>query len=94
MGDGRYRLLKAVEKEGSLSAACKELGISYRHAWGQLKKLEQRTGIKFVASRVGGRDGGKTELTPEAVRFLVEYEKLRADIEKYVQKRFQDFPFD
>ena len=39
-GDGKWRLLEAIEKDGSLNAASRSLGISYRKAWGDLKKAE------------------------------------------------------
>ncbi len=37
-GDGKWRLLEAIETKGSLSADSKMLSISYRKAWGYLKK--------------------------------------------------------
>ena len=37
-------LLAAVRQQGSISAAARALGISYRHAWGSLKRWEQALG--------------------------------------------------
>ena len=33
LGDGRYRLLSAVQRNGSINAAARDLGISYRKVW-------------------------------------------------------------
>lgn len=87
MGRGRYELLTAIDETGSLADAAKKLGISYRHAWGHIKKLEQSAGIRFVDSQVGGPSGGTTSLTPEARDFLKKFETLRRDIEKYAHTR-------
>jgi len=37
-GDGKWRLLKKIDAKGSLKAASQSLHISYRKAWGDLKK--------------------------------------------------------
>lgn len=90
MGGGRHALLKAIDETGSLREACAQLDISYRHAWGHIKKLEQSAGFAFVDSKVGGRGGGASALTPQAREFLKQYENLRADIEQYAAKRAKD----
>lgn len=90
MGKGRYELLKAIGETGSLREASTQLGISYRHAWGHLKKLEQSAGFTFVDSKVGGRGGGASSLTPQALEFLKQYETLRRDIEAYARKRSKE----
>ncbi|NBX89534.1 MAG: LysR family transcriptional regulator, partial [Betaproteobacteria bacterium] len=35
-------LLQSVHAHGSIAAAAKSLGLSYRHVWGELKKWELR----------------------------------------------------
>ena len=39
LGDGRYRMLVAIERYGSINAAARELGISYRKIWAQLQAM-------------------------------------------------------
>ena len=34
MGDGKWQILKAIEKTGSLMAATELLGLTYRRTWG------------------------------------------------------------
>ena len=40
LGDGKWQILRAVDQEGSLTAACQKLGLTYRRTWGDLKKIE------------------------------------------------------
>ena len=52
-GDGRARLLELIEEHGSLRGAAKEFQMSYRHAWGYLRELEQAAGFPFVVRGPG-----------------------------------------
>ena len=47
-GDGKWRLLKSIDAEGSLKAASESLRISYRKAWGDLKKAQDALDIVLV----------------------------------------------
>lgn len=59
-------LLRAVEKTGSLNKAVTTLGMSYRHAWGMVGKMERTLGRSLVAM-----DRGRgTRLSPFAERLL------------------------
>ena len=88
-GDGKWRLLKAIEAEGSLRAASQSLRISYRKAWGDLKKTEAALGIAMVEKRRGGRAGGQTVLTAEGRRWGDAYMRFRRDIEKAIAKAYR-----
>ena len=88
-GDGKWRLLKAVGTEGSLSAASQKLGISYRKAWGDLKKAQEALNITLIDKQRGGRLGGKTSLTDKGKKWVEAYTKFRSDIEKAAEKAFE-----
>ena len=62
-GDGKWRLLGAIEQHGSLSAAAVALDMSYRKAWGDLRKAEDCLKIALIENHRGGRTGGRTDLT-------------------------------
>lgn len=87
-GGGKWRLLRAIDNTGSLKAATETLGISYRKAWGDLKQAEKSLGIKFIEKHRGGPDGGETRLTPTGKKWLTEYDRFHAAIEKTVKKEF------
>ncbi len=88
-GDGKWLLLKAIDTEGSLQAASKVLGISYRKAWGDLLKAEKHLRLKLVEKHRGGKSGGRTGLTATGKAWVKYYENLRSDIEKAAQKSYE-----
>jgi len=90
-GDGKWRLLKAIEAKGSLKEACEMLGISYRKAWGDLKKAERCLNTPLLDKQRGGQRGGRTILTVEGKRWLKAYTQFRRDVEKGVEKAYSRF---
>ncbi len=77
MSEGRAKLLKLIKKYGSLARAADEMRMSYRHAWGIVKKIEEITGERIVVSERGGQEGGASVLTPEGQRLLDEYDNQK-----------------
>ncbi len=88
-GDGKWRLLKAIDDQGSLNAASKELSISYRKAWGDLKKAQEALGVNLVEKKRGGVLGGKTTLTSQGKKWVRAYTRFRRDIEKAVARAYK-----
>ena len=88
-GDGKWRLLKAIDNERSLKVASKHLHISYRKAWGDLKKAQDALGIALVEKHRGGNMGGRTALTKKGKDWVNAYTKFRSDIEKAVEKAYK-----
>ncbi|SRR5579875_213587 len=70
-------LLRRINESGSLSAAAKTVGLSYRAAWGRIKRLEKNIGKPLVIMQVGGKGGGGSRLTEEGLNLLSEFRKLR-----------------
>jgi molybdate transport system regulatory protein len=62
-GPGRISILEAVDRGGSILAAAKELGMSYRAVWGKIKTSEECLGQPLVRKHIGGPHGGGSELT-------------------------------
>ena len=71
IGDGGLRLLLGIAGTGSLAAAVREIGWSYRHAWGYLRRTEQVLGVPVVIARPGKGVARGTVLT-EHGRFLLQ----------------------
>ena len=88
-GDGKWRLLKAIDAEGSLKAASESLRISYRKAWGDLKKAQDALDIALVEKQRGGNIGGQTTLTEQGKIWVKAYTRFRSDIEKAVDKAYE-----
>ena len=89
-GDGKWRLLKSIDTEGSLRAASQSLHISYRKAWGDLKKAQQCLNIPLVEKQRGGAEGGRTVLTEQGKKWVNAYTRFRGDIEKAAGKAYEE----
>ncbi len=87
-GDGKWRLLDAIHRKGSLRAAATELKMSYRKAWGDLKKAERSLGVSLVERRRGGISGGETRLTEAGRMWLEAYSDFRSDVEDAISSAF------
>jgi 8-oxo-dGTP diphosphatase len=74
LSEGRAKLLRLIREYGSLSRAADEMRMSYRHAWGTIKKIEEALGEKIIYSERGGQEGGTSKLTPEGEHLLEQYE--------------------
>ena len=88
LGGGKAALLLAVDRLGSIQRAAGEFGMSYRHAWGAIKKIEKRAGFKIVDTKVGGKEGG-ARLTPRGKAFVQETDSLLKHLQGSVQKNFE-----
>ena len=76
-GEGPCRLLRCVEKTGSLRAAALEMEMAYSKASKLLKQAEATLGFPLTRRSAGGKDGGGSMLTPEGKRWLQQYEAYR-----------------
>ncbi len=88
IGSGKTALLMAIERLGSIQGAADEFGMSYRHAWGAIKRIEKRAGFTLVETRLGGREAG-ARLTAKGKVFVMTADALFKDLRDRVQKRSQ-----
>ena len=87
--EGRRMLLEAVDRLGSLNAAAKELGMSYRAAWGKIKATEKALGLKLLDVTTGGKGGGGAKLTDEARELVSLYNGYMQKISLIAEKEFK-----
>ena len=76
-GEGPLRLLRCVERTGSLRAAAMEMEMAYSKASKLLKQAEHNLGFPLTTRSAGGKDGGGSRLTPEGKQWLQQYEAYR-----------------
>ena len=82
-GSGPLRLLQKIEEVGTLSGAAEALGMSYRHAWGVIKKIEKRIGEPLLETHKGGKlGGGGAQLTETGRELIKEFLRLRTSFEQ------------
>ncbi|MGR9108034.1 MAG: substrate-binding domain-containing protein [Gammaproteobacteria bacterium] len=72
-----FRLLNAIQVGGSLRAAARECGLSYRHAWGLLQKWERLSGHPFAILE----RGKGAVLTPLGEKLIQEHTRILADLQ-------------
>lgn len=93
MGIGLVRLLRGVERTGSLNRAAGEMDMSYSKAHKLVKRLEDALGYPALDAAAGGSRGGGSSLTPRGRRFLERYEALDAAVRKEADRLFRrSFP--
>jgi molybdate transport repressor ModE-like protein len=57
-GPGAFAILKHIHEEGTLTRVKDSTGMSYRYAWGVIKKIEEVIGVKLIETFKGGPSGG------------------------------------
>ena len=72
----RFKLLSEIEQHGSISAAAKQLGISYKAAWDAVNALNNLFSTPLVVAKPGGKKGGGAILTEEGRRALQAHRHL------------------
>jgi molybdate transport system regulatory protein len=63
MGPGKADLLSAIDATGSISAAARELGMSYKRCWDLVSIMNEHFKEPLVISIKGGSNGGGAELS-------------------------------
>jgi molybdate transport repressor ModE-like protein len=76
-GPGVYTLLRKVKETGTLKEAAKRIGMSYRYAWGLVKRAEEKLEHPLLRSHKGGKSGGGgAELTETGQQFIDDFSKM------------------
>ena len=83
-GPGRAQLLMMIDKNGSLSKAAKEMGMSYRKAWSMVEDMNQRGQQPYVELHKGGAQGGGAELTETGKKVLSSFIQMNDKIKETV----------
>lgn len=80
-GPGIFSLLTVIKEKGTLKEAAKTLDMSYRYAWGLLRKAEETLGEPLVVAHKGGsHGGGGAELTKTAFQFIEDFTRLKENL--------------
>lgn len=63
IGPGKVALLEAIAQSGSISAAARQLGMSYRRAWLLVDEMNHALKSPAVSTATGGSHGGGAQIT-------------------------------
>lgn len=80
LGPGKIELLEAIESTGSISAAGRAMGMSYRRAWLLIDSLNSMFRQPLVEAATGGAKGGGAALTPLGREVVAHYRAIESRI--------------
>ncbi|MBE7490674.1 MAG: LysR family transcriptional regulator [Planctomycetes bacterium] len=76
LGPGKADLLEGIASTGSIAAAGRKLGMSYKRAWMLVETMNRCFRKPLVRTGRGGRQGGGAELTARGHRVLDTYRRM------------------
>jgi molybdate transport system regulatory protein len=91
MGPGKADLLKAIESTGSISAAARQMDMSYRRAWLLVDTMNQCFRTPLVETATGGSRGGGARVTEFGKEILERYQRMEAKATASVARELEDF---
>jgi molybdate transport system regulatory protein len=91
MGPGKADLLRAIEQTGSISAAARQLDMSYRRAWLLVDTMNQCFRSPLVETLTGGQHGGGARVTALGQDVLRRYLQMEAKAADSVQRELDEF---
>lgn len=77
LGPGKADLLEGIRETGSIAAAGRRMGMSYKRAWSLVETMNTAFQMPLVISSRGGAKGGGATLTETGETVLMHYRKLQ-----------------
>ncbi len=84
IGEGRFKILKAISETGSISKAALKVGQPFRRVWARVRDAETQSGIKLVETSSKG-----SILTSEGEELLRRYAELHRVCNRYANTKFR-----
>ena len=78
MGPGKAELIERIDATGSISAAARAMGMSYRRAWQLVEALNHQFRAPVIETAIGGRRGGGARATAFGRALAVAYRAMEA----------------
>lgn len=89
-GPGVFHLFQKIQETGSIRSAAMATGLSYTKACKMINRAEKGSGIQFLEKTIGGRNGGKSVLTGEGIRYLEKYQRLLLESQRAVTALYKE----
>ena len=80
VGQERVALIEAIAGLGSISAAAKQLGLSYKGAWDGVQALNNLFDAPLVVANAGGKAGGAATVTPRGLAVIRAFREVEREI--------------
>ncbi|TAL57243.1 TOBE domain-containing protein [Pandoraea sp.] len=85
-GHARIALLEQIRACGSITAAAKAAGMSYKAAWDAVDAMNNLAGEPLVVRSTGGKGGGGTALTERAIRLIETFRAVEREHRKFLAR--------
>lgn len=82
----RIALVEAVAELGSISAAARKVGLSYKGAWDAIQALNNLFDGPLVAAAPGGKAGGTATVTPRGLAVIAAFRRVQAEMDAALAK--------
>jgi molybdate transport system regulatory protein len=76
IGPGKAELIERIGETGSISAAARAMGMSYRRAWQLVEALNQDFREPVIITAIGGTRGGGASVTPFGKRLVLRFRAM------------------
>jgi molybdate transport system regulatory protein len=93
LAEGRISLMKQIIKSGSITAAAKEMKMSYKKAWEIIDGMNKEAKDPLVKRVSGGKGGGGTKVTEEGLKMITLFEKLNKKCQVFLDKEMEKIEF-
>lgn len=92
LGPGKVRLLELVAETGSISAAARQMEMSYRRAWLLIDEINGIFGKPVIETAAGGAGGGGAKITPLGKNVIAAFRSLEKEATELVQAKLAALP--
>lgn len=82
----RAALIEAVDELGSISAAAKRLGLSYKGAWDVIQSLNNLFDTPLIEAAPGGKGGGAAQVTPRGRAVVIAFRRIQSELDAALAK--------
>jgi len=89
LGEGRVKLLKAIEKNGSLSKAAKSINLSYKKAWTMIDCVNKSAKKPVTESSIGGKGGGGATLTEYGKTLIKAFDEINKNCWMHLDQQIE-----
>lgn len=86
LGHGRIELLRQIDEQGSISAAARVIGMSYKAAWQAVDAMNNLADKPLVERMTGGKHGGGTSLTDEGHRAVEMFGRFEEEYRHFLTR--------
>ena len=90
IGPGKIALLEAIQATGSITAAARQLRMSYRRAWLLVDETNRSLVHDAVIGAAGGKKGGGSQLTPTGIELCRRYRAIERQVDAAVNRELRD----